>query len=256
MTVSNPRSTVANRVMAAAAVLAALAAPFAAAEAAPSRPLERKVRVMEKVLDAVLVDSPNVVVASHRATRGLTLDGYGALFTFEASLNLHHLDGFPDFGQMFELEEEARAEIEKAMAAAEVARAEADEAQREAEQRLAGRTPGAAPEPPRAPRVPRADRVTLKSSEEMAAERAKLVAGLKHELVDALIDYGGTLAELGDDSWVAVAAFLDGGRSFLPGSDDDGGRILVKARMRDLRALAAGRLSRPEMVAKVVVETD
>ena len=247
------------RLLAVAAVLAAVAAPAAAANQAKPRPLDRKVRVMEKVLDAVLVDSPNVLVASQRATRGLFLDGYGALFTFDASLNLHHLDGLPDFSELLELEG-ARVEIEQAMAAAEAARAEAEEAraqaEREAEKRLAGRTPEAAPEPPRAPRAPRAGRVTLKSSEEVAAERATLVAGLERELVEVVLDYGATLAELGDDSWVAVAAFLDGERSFLPGRDDDGGRMLVKARMRDLRALAAGRLSRPEATAKVVIETD
>jgi RNA polymerase sigma factor (sigma-70 family) len=48
--------------------------------------LDRKVRVMEKVIDEVLVQSPNILVGRGGTARGLVLDEYGALFTIEGDL--------------------------------------------------------------------------------------------------------------------------------------------------------------------------
>jgi hypothetical protein len=70
--------------------------------------------------------------------------------------------------------------------------------------------------------------------------------------MDALIDYGATLGELGNDKWVAIAAFLDT-RSLI-GGGEEGKRLIVKARMRDLRQYAAGSLSREAAISKVVVD--
>jgi hypothetical protein len=191
-----------------------------AAEATESR-LDRKVRVMEKVIDEVLVQSPNILVSPGGTARGLVLEEFGALFTIEGSLGgsgLIHIRGI--------------------------------------------RVPRA-PAPPDGSRnviiVPDVDHEEGdegKSWEEMereAEERSKeMLAGLKTELIDTLIDYGATLGELGNDQWVAIAAFLDS-REFL-GSGDSGKRLILKARMKDLRQVAAGSLSRDAAISKIVVD--
>jgi hypothetical protein len=127
------------------------------------------------------------------------------------------------------------------------------------------------PRPPRAPRVmidgedvrvvpapdPDPEHEELHKSweefeKEAEAKSLEMYAGLKVELTDALIDYGATLGELGNDKWVAIAAFLDS-RDFM-GGGDSGKRLVLKARIRDLRQYAAGNLSRDAAVSKVVVE--
>jgi len=48
--------------------------------------VDRQIGVMEKVIDGMLVDSPNFLVAGKEVTEGFELEDYGAVFTFEASL--------------------------------------------------------------------------------------------------------------------------------------------------------------------------
>jgi hypothetical protein len=204
----------------AAAMIALMGLAVAAASAAENEAirLDRKVRVMERVIDEVLVQSPNILVSPGGTVRGLVLEEYGALFTFEGNL---------DSEVMIRI--------------------------------------------PRAPRAPRAGRSVIvipgddddddeddddKSWEEMEKESREkaneMYEGLKVELMETLIDYGATLGELGNDRWVAIAAFLDSRQ--LLGSSDTGKRLLLKARMRDLRQYAAGSLSRDAAMAKIIIE--
>ncbi len=192
--------------------------------------LDRKVAVMERVIDEVLAQSPNVAVSSRQATRGLVLEGYGVVFIFEAGLHLATPWGgravvAPD--GVFRRRSSSR-----------------------------GRPAPGAPEPPEAPEPPQssedADVLSLEQWEAQSAEeRQKRLEGLKTELVDTLLDYGPTLGELRDDAWVTIVAFL-GDR----GPFDRGGpaRLSVKAKMRDLRRGASGGLSRQDARAAVVVE--
>ena len=46
----------------------------------------RQVRIMEGIVDKVLLDSPNFLVHTGNNTHGLYIPEYGAIFTFEASL--------------------------------------------------------------------------------------------------------------------------------------------------------------------------
>jgi predicted GNAT family N-acyltransferase len=71
----------------------------------------------------------------------------------------------------------------------------------------------------------------------------------RQELIDALADYGETLTALRDDQWVAIAAFLKDNDYFR---DRSISRLVIKARMRDLRA--SDQLSREALLARIVVE--
>jgi len=201
------------------ALFGLLLAAVGAAE--PERtPLDRKVRVMERVIDEVLAQSPHVMVNFGSNARGLVLDEFGGLFTFEGSLGAGldlpgfivapgtHLKGEP--GAVWLDRERLDADEE-------------DEALDPEEWRR-------------------------KSSE----RRQKNLDGLQAELVDVLVDYGATLAELRDDQWVAVAAYLDGSDFF--DHDSAGNRVVVKVKMRDLRQHAAGTLNRDAVESRVKVE--
>src|SRR5262245_35422062 len=72
---------------AAIAIIAALvASPAAAADPPATRKAAREIRVMERALDDMLIDSPNFLVPGYDNSRGLYVPGVGAIFTFEASL--------------------------------------------------------------------------------------------------------------------------------------------------------------------------
>jgi hypothetical protein len=67
-------------------------------------------------------------------------------------------------------------------------------------------------------------------------------------LTETLLDYGSTLGELSDDSWVVVAAFLGG-------LDEDGPEQLVlKVKMRDLRQYSAGQLTLDQARGRVTIQ--
>ena len=48
--------------------------------------LERQIDVMEGAIDDMLVDSPNFLVHGGDNARGLYIDEFGVIFTFDASL--------------------------------------------------------------------------------------------------------------------------------------------------------------------------
>lgn len=62
------------------------------AEAGPEDRMDRQVRMFERVLDDMLIESPNFLVHSHTPTLGTYIDGQGVVFTFRAGLN----DGYGD----------------------------------------------------------------------------------------------------------------------------------------------------------------
>ncbi len=198
------------------AALGLLAVSATAADDTASR-LDRKVKVMERVLDEVLIQSPNVVVSSRGVTRGLALEEFGALFTLEASLGTEmFLFALPEPPAPPPIGEDDEGHVIIA--------------------------------PRRVERVGREDEWLEKSTE----KRAEQYTAFKSEMTDAIVDYGVTLTELGDDQWLAVVAFLDS-RPLL-GSDDRGGRVMLKIKMRDLRQHSAGNLSRDAVKGKVIVE--
>jgi hypothetical protein len=184
--------------------------------------LDRKVRVMERVLDEVLVQSPHVMVSRSGNARGLVLDEFGALFIIEGSLGVEELMLPAGPAWTIAAGEDALL-LDRGRRPRERGEGEEDEES------------------------------TWKEWREQAEEkRRQHLDGLKADLTDALIDYGATLGELDNDQWVAVVAFL--GERFLIDHADRGTRMVLKIKMGDLRQYAAGSLSRDAAIAKVVVE--
>lgn len=199
-------------------LLGLVAAVATGAETGTSR-LERKVQVLERVFDEVLQQSPNVVVMSPRGVaRGVVLEGYGAVFMLSASLPGRFLWSPENLPRIAGSAEDHNLFM---------FRLEAD-----------GEQGASSPE---------------EESAKAAKKRAERLAALKTELTDAMLDYGPTLTELPDDSWLAVAAFLGGDRLLGAG---EGTRLVLRARMRDLRQYTSGALSREAAAKRVMVEQE
>ena len=66
-------------------VLAGHATPVAADDR-PSSKIERQIRVVERIIDQMLIDSPNFLVQNHEPTTGFEIEADGIVFTFRASL--------------------------------------------------------------------------------------------------------------------------------------------------------------------------
>ncbi len=177
--------------------------------------LVRQIGVMEKVLDQVLLDSPNLLVYSREASRGLYLDGYGAVFTLEASLVNKGDKKKWGLGDFKFKEEDGKIVIDL--------------------KDLKDKTEG--------------DEQSWRE-QRIAADRELYEKG-KAELVNAILDYGETLSGLDGSEWVAVAAFLKDSDYFLSNRIS---RLVIRARMSDLRALSAGRISADEMRSRLVEE--
>lgn len=200
-------------------LLGLLIASAARGEEPPSR-LDRKVRVMERVLHEVLAQSEHVRVGMGDAT-GVVLDEYGAVFMFHGELG-GEIEHMPDMQHLLQQIEEGEDDEEAVAELADKARTGR------------GKSLG-------------------DLRKEAQAKRTAELAALREELVDTLIDYGPTLGELGDDRWVVIVGVLDGGifADFQPGREV---RLVLKARLRDLRQFAAGGLTRQAMAAKVSVQ--
>ncbi len=197
-------------------------AVIASAEESPGARLERQVRVMERVVDEILVQSENAAVSGLGSTRGLVLDGYGALFTVETSVI--GSVAFPDGSSSF------------AVTVGE----------------------GWAPRAPRAPRgaeekeLHEIQKQWKEQREKTAKEQKERMDALITEVKGALLDYGGTLGELGNESRVTIAVFW-GGRASLGRASEQ--RLLITAQMRDLRAHLAGNLDRTTALGRITVES-
>ncbi len=191
------------------------AATAAAADSPVSKKLKRQIGVMEKVMDEVLVESPNLLVFSSEATRGVYLDEFGVLFTLEASLVEDGAKRRNWFFKQLQIEEKDgkivihRGDDEK-------------------------------------------DDVDVEDLQDDQNDRHQVLYEKgKAELVETLLDYGETLTGLRNDQWVAVAAFLKGSGYFL---DQHISRLVLKARMSDLRAYGSERISEATMRNRLVIE--
>lgn len=183
--------------------------------------LQRKVKVMQRVIDEVLVQSEHALVSPSGATRGLVLEGYGVLFTLEASLGEAHMFG----GEWF---------------SPEVAMVIGEDLDLRGGERI--------PEPGKRVNMEEWEAQKKQAQKKKQEDRK----ALKTELIDAMLDYGMTLSELDDENWVVIAAYLGSSGLFVSKEDED--QFIIRIKMRDLRRFMNGSLSRDEARAVVVVE--
>jgi len=188
-----------------------------------SRKMSRQIDVMEKIVDQVLIDSPNFLVSGRGNTRGLYIENYGVVFTFSASLVNKGKGWNFDFGEGFKvLRQDGK----------DVIVIEPDEKDK-------GK-----------------DKDSEKDVEDMLSDREdrvqeRLYKRGKAELVDVFLDYGDTLTTLEKGQWVAIVAFLRDSSYF---SDQHISRLALKAKIEDLRAYASEKISEEEMVKRIVEE--
>jgi hypothetical protein len=192
-----------------------------------SKKMARQIEVMEKILDQVLLESPNFLIRGTPVAHGAYIPSFGVLFLFDASLtgqDWEHLKNWDFPG--FKIEEKNGKRVI-------ILPDEEDTPVPPDEEEEVGEVEGGDP------------RDVHRRRQERTYGRGKT------ELVDVLLDYGDTLSTLEANQWVAIMAcmtdedFVDRARM---------SRLILKAKMSDLRAYGAGTLSEEEMVKRIVEE--
>jgi len=214
-----------------AALLAAAlpAGPAGAVDKPDSPKMARQIDVMEQILNQVLVDSPNFLVFGREHTNALYVASFGVIFTFEASLVgkdgdeidvKKWVDGFK-----IETTEDGKRVI------------------------IIG--PDDPPEPPEPPE-PGEERDQGRTwAERRHSRHERLYSRGKLELVDTLLDYGDTLTTLKSGQRVAIMAKLVDSDYF---EDRKISHLVLKAKIDDLRAYTANKISEKEMITRIVEE--
>jgi hypothetical protein len=208
------------------------------AVAAPIEKTARQIKVMEGILDQVLLDSPNFLVFGRDNAHGLYLDEYGAIFTFDASLvngkSIKKLEGMP-----------FRFDVRKGKNGTVI------EIPRVEEEKDEGDQAGDADSGGNSKDSKASKKIHPKDTGDDEDDAAVLYRKGKDELIQTLLDYGDTITSLRDDQTVAIAAFLRDNNFFL---DNQISRLVLKAKVRDLREHTAGRLSDDQMRSRIVQE--
>lgn len=204
--------------------ISALAAgPAQASESRTNERVMRQIGVMEKIVDKVLIDSPNFLVHGGDNTRGLYVGEFGVILTFDASLVSGWFDlkqYFSGISERFEMETNADGDQVIVIKKSKEKKGEKKEGKKEAEEKP-GKDPG------------------------------EIYAAGKAELIQLLYDYGETLSALRDDQWVILAAFLKGSDYF---KEREISRLIMKVKASDLRACAGGGLSESAFKSRIVIE--
>jgi hypothetical protein len=186
--------------------------------------LKRQINLMEEIIDEVLIESPYLLIFGGDPTHGIYLDEFGVLFAFEASLvdKDWEWSDFPWIRNKFRIETEDGKII--------IYKGDDDDD----------------------------DEIVIEGDEDIEdwlkdkeAHEMKTYESGKTELIDVLTDYGETLTRLRDNHWVAIAAFLRDTEYFRSRKIS---RLILKAKMSDLRAHAQDRITRDELLTRIVEE--
>jgi hypothetical protein len=198
------------------ALLLALPGRAGAVDVPPGK-MARQIDVMERILDQVLIDSPNFMISGRGNARGLYVKEFGVILSCDASLveKDHKFEWGKDDFKIIERDGKKVIVIPDRGEDEEDTRPTKDDRER--------------------------------SREETQQER--LYKRGKAELVDTLLDYGDTLSTLEAGKWVAIVASLHDARYF----DERGmSRLILQAKIDDLRLFATDKLSEEETVKRIV----
>jgi hypothetical protein len=228
--------------LACAAVLVAGQVPPAAAGERPTK-IERQITVAGKMIDEMLVDSPNFLVSGREPTDGFEIEDMGALFVFEASLTGPEWDSehgshswfwpWKKHNRVFVINRGHKREI--LMDGDQIVIKDGD----------VHISDGGKLRKLDDSEWDTMDEKTYRERELETYERAKA------ELVDALLDCGDMLTALPPGQTVRIEARLR--EIELPG-DREVRRLTVRAKSDDLRSYSDGRLSETDMRARVEIK--
>ncbi len=206
----------------------------AQSEAVPKR-LDRKINVMEKVINEVLRESPHWLVGGGGDyTRSIYLEEFGVIFSFDASLvdqDMHGVD--IDFEGLSFLQDLKNIRIEQDGDKVVVFRDSDKDGEQDQDK----------------------DEEKGLTIEELREKREKREADRyeqgKNELIETLLDYGDTLTELRNDQFVTIAAFLEN-IDLL--EEDEVTHLIIQAKVSDLRQLGDGAITRDQMLSRIRVK--
>jgi hypothetical protein len=200
--------------------LGVMCSPAMASDAPTSEKMAKQIGVMEKIINQVLVDSPNFFIQERENCRGMYVKDSGLVFTFSASLveKDWDLDKLLNWGDI---------EVEKTDEGYTV-------------KRNKGKKDGNPGEGEEESEIP--DEATVRKKQERTFLRGKT------ELVDVILDYGDTLTTLESGKWLTIVGYLRDSQYF----DDEGfSRIVLKAKIDDIRAYGTGKISEDEMIKRI-----
>jgi hypothetical protein len=227
--------------------LASMSVPAAASDGKGPDRAGRQIKLMERVIDQVLLDSPNFLVYGRDVTHGLYLAEYGALFVFEASLTNQGWNTVLDLPFLKDLHidsEDGKITIYRKPTEGD------SEDEAEAEYLLRLDESDSLGSDLLEQLKQKKETVEARREDQIAAQSECYAKG-KEELIDALIDYGETLAALRDDQWVTIAAFLKNSEFF---DERDISHLLIKVKMSDLRAYAGERMTQDALRKAITIE--
>jgi hypothetical protein len=196
----------------------------------PTRKMERQISAFERMVDEALVDSPNFLVPSRDEARGLYMDGYGLIVTFQSSLTGNNWNFNFSNGKWWnhwmhddddnvivingdDFDDDDLDELEDLE------------------------------------HLDKEDRATIKKLREKAAARqAKKYERGKTELIDVFLDHSELLSTLKDTDWLELQASLKDAEYFRK---NDLHRLVLKAKMSDLRLYSENKISEDEMIKRI-----
>jgi len=185
------------------------------------RKMNREIHVMENILDQVVIDSRNVLVPSRHSVHGVYLPEFGVMFTTEASLLHRDWDWDHDWNWRNIEHKGDKIIIHK--------NSWEDEDDDDDVRDKSGKT----------------------WSQRRKERSEKLYTQAKVELIDALLDYGDTISGLKDTESIGLTVYLGDDDYF---DDLNFSRLVMKARMSDIRAYSEGRIDRKQMEARLTLD--
>lgn len=188
--------------------------------------LDRSLRRLSRIMDEMLIDSPNWLVPGRDNTRAMYLPGHGAIFTFEATLVNRGRSWNFSVGDRWVFWDDD------------------DDDWRDRDRRRRDRDDDAKSSDSDADDS-RSWRDRTRDREQRLYERGQ------REIIEVLMDYGDTLTDLKGGEWVTVMVYLDDADYFY---DKDVYNLVMKVKIDDLRAHGSGSLSEDALAQKFVVE--
>ncbi len=211
----------------AALLLGLLASRAFACDPPTSDKMGRQIGVMEKILNEVLVESPNFFIQERENARGMYVKDVGLVFTFSASL----VEKDWDLDKIFKWDKVHVGKDKDGNIHVETIEGDEDEDEDEGDEEKDEELPSEA---------------ELRKKQERTYLRGKT------ELLDLILDYGDTLTTLDAGKWVVLVGFMRGSDYF---EEKDFSRLIIKAKIDDLRAFGAEKISEEEMMKRIVQQT-
>lgn len=207
------------------AVLGILVLAPAALAGPDSRKMDRQIDLFERIVDDMLVQSPNWLVQGRHETRGRYRSGEGARFTFDAALVSRGWSGSYRGGKWWKsfLHDDD-----------DVIVIDRDDWEDMDDKDLADLKES---------RGKYRDRVTKR--------QARLYERGKEEIVEMLADFGDLLTTVPDNETVQIVAYLDDADYFY---DKDIRTLTATVKMSDVRAMGNGSLDEKKFAERVKME--